>query len=67
MRKIEQTGQFRRDLKRESKGRHREFLARAFVALIRTLAEDTPLPPRNRDHALTGPITGTAMCGRTSC
>jgi mRNA interferase YafQ len=54
MRTIKQSGQFKRDLKRESKGQHRKVLQSEFVALIATLAADRSLEPRHRDHALTG-------------
>ena len=54
MRTIKQSGQFKRDLKRESKGPNRAVLQREFVAIIATLASDKPLEPRHRDHALTG-------------
>ncbi len=54
MRTIEYTGQFKRDFKREKKGQHRDVLADALGAVIQTLANDQPLEPRHRDHALTG-------------
>ena len=54
MRTIRQAGQFKRDLKRESKGQHRKILQNGFVAIVATLAQDPPLDPRHRDHALTG-------------
>ena len=54
MRTIRQSGQFKRDLKRESKGQHRKILQDEFVALIATLGADKPLEPRHRDHLLTG-------------
>ncbi len=54
MRTIKQSGQFKRDLKRESKGPHRLYLQREFVSLVAKLASDQPLDPRQRDHALTG-------------
>ena len=54
MRKIKQSGQFKRDLKRESKGQQRKALQEDFVALIATLASDKSLEPRHRDHALSG-------------
>lgn len=54
MRKIERTGQFKRDWKRERKGPHRETLDSDFIALLTALASDVPLEPRHRDHALTG-------------
>jgi len=54
MRTIKQSGQFKRDLKRESKGQHRKALQADFVAIVESLAADIPLEPRYRDHALTG-------------
>ncbi len=54
MRAIERTGQFKRDYKREAKGRHAETLNAAFIAVVTALANDQPLQPRHRDHALTG-------------
>jgi mRNA interferase YafQ len=54
MRTIKQSGQFKRDLKRESKGPHGTVLQREFVSIIAALAADKPLEPRHRDHALTG-------------
>jgi mRNA interferase YafQ len=54
MREIKQTSTFKRDLKRESKGPHRAFLAQKFVAVVQALANDQPLAEKYRDHALTG-------------
>lgn len=54
MRKIEETGQFRRDLKRELKGRHRATLADDLRAVLALLVVDAPLAHRYQDHALTG-------------
>jgi mRNA interferase YafQ len=54
MRTIKQTGQFKRDLKREAKGYHRKVLAEEFVQLVGTLARDERLAEKHRDHALTG-------------
>lgn len=54
MRKIDPTGQFRRDYKREAKGRHRATLDADLEPVLETLASDQPLEPRHRDHALTG-------------
>jgi len=54
MRRIKQVGQFKRDLKREAKGQHRVALAKDFVAIIETLANDQPLTEKFRDHMLTG-------------
>lgn len=54
MRTIKQTTRFKRDLKREKKGRHRALLKREFVELVETLAQDNPLAAKYQDHALTG-------------
>lgn len=54
MRTIERTNQFKRDYKRELKGRHRATLGRDLVKTISDLVNDRRLPPRRRDHALTG-------------
>ncbi len=54
MRKIERTGQFKRDYKREAKGRHRTTLDADLVPVLVALANDQLLEPRHRDHGLTG-------------
>lgn len=54
MRRIERTGAFKSDFKREAKGRHRATLDGDLAAVIGALANDTPLVARHRDHALTG-------------
>ncbi len=54
MRVIKQTGQFKRDLKREAKGRHGATLEAALLPVIAALAKDAAMEPRHRDHALTG-------------
>ncbi len=54
MRRIEPTGQFRRDYKREAKGRHRATLDAELEPVIRALANDWSLELRYRDHALAG-------------
>jgi mRNA interferase YafQ len=54
MRTIKQSGQFKRDLKREAKGPHRQMLQKDFVAIVSALACDQPLADKHHDHALTG-------------
>ena len=54
MRVIEKTGQFKRDYKRESKGQHRLVLDASLLAILRLLIADKPLPPKYRDHPLSG-------------
>lgn len=54
MRRIEKTTQFKRDFKREKKGKHSEILETVFVELLVALANDHKLVERHRDHALSG-------------
>jgi len=54
MRTIERTAQFKRDYKRETKGRHRAILANDLVEILTMLADDRPLAAKFRDHTLTG-------------
>lgn len=54
MRTIERTRQFKRDYKRESRGRHRDVLETDLRDILTDLAGDRPLAEKRRDHALTG-------------
>ena len=54
MRTIERTNQFKRDYKRESRGRHRTYLDASLALIVEALANDKPLEPRHYDHALSG-------------
>ncbi len=54
MRTIERTAQFRRDYRREARGRYRALLEQDFIAVITALAKDEPLDVKHRDHALAG-------------
>ncbi len=54
MRTIEWTTQFKRDFKRESKGRYRATLDDNLFPAIEALAQDRVLEARHRDHALSG-------------
>ena len=54
MRTIERTRQFKRDYKRESKGRYRDVLETDLHGILIDLAGDRPLAEKRRDHALTG-------------
>jgi len=62
MREIERTSRFKRDYKREARGRHRSTLAEILAVLLRLLANDAPLPERYRDHALSGEWSGYRDC-----
>lgn len=54
MRTIRRTARFKRDYKREAKGRYRATLDEDLRAVLAALVADTPLPERYRDHPLTG-------------
>lgn len=53
MRRIERTGQFKRDYKQEAKRQH-AVLDAELMPIVKALADDLPLEPLHRDHALTG-------------
>jgi mRNA interferase YafQ len=54
MRRIERTSAFRRDFRREKRGGHISELDSLVAEIVSLLAEDKPLPVKNRDHALAG-------------
>lgn len=54
MRTIERTVRFKRDYRREAKGRHRQTLQADLIAIVTALANGHPLGEERRDHALTG-------------
>jgi mRNA interferase YafQ len=54
MRTIEWTGQFKRDYRRESKGRYRVTLDGELFPVVELLANDLPLEANRRDHPLIG-------------
>lgn len=54
MRRIERQTQFKRDYKRESKGRYGKILDKLLIETIKKLAKDEPLATRYSDHPLTG-------------
>lgn len=62
MRTIERSTKFRRDYKRETKGRHRATLADDLLPVLTALATDTALDPRYRDHDLSGNWAGYRDC-----
>ena len=62
MRAIERTKQFRRDYKRERRGRHGSSLDELLRGVIAALTHDIPLEPRHRDHALVGPWSSHRDC-----
>jgi mRNA interferase YafQ len=62
MRTIEISTAFKRDLKRESKGLHKNSLSTDLTALFNSLVNDLPLEPNYRDHDLTGNWLGYREC-----
>ena len=62
MRTIERSTTFKRDYKRESKGRHRATLDDDLQRVLIALATDAPLEPHNRDHDLSGEWAGYRDC-----
>jgi mRNA interferase YafQ len=62
MRAIERTTQFKRDFKREMKGRHRTTLEAALADVLRALADDALLAEKYRDHPLSGEWSGFRDC-----
>jgi mRNA interferase YafQ len=62
MRSIEETNAFRRDLRRVlSRSEHRN-LRPLLTETVSLLRSDSLLPPRLRDHALSGEWTGFRDC-----
>ncbi len=65
MREVKQTNQFKRDLKRLSKGRYSKLLTvpdGEFWQVVRKLANDEQLAPKYRDHPLHGNLEGSREC-----
>lgn len=62
MRTIERSTTFRRDYKREARGRHRATLDSDLLAILMVLATDAPLDARYRDHDLSGDWAGYRDC-----
>lgn len=62
MRTIDRPGAFKRDYKREAKGRHRAGLDDLLMPVFVTLATDQPLDARYRDHDLSGDWLGYREC-----
>ena len=54
MRRIRRTSAFKRDYKREKKGRFARTVDAELANVVAELAEDRPLPPHHSDHALGG-------------
>jgi mRNA interferase YafQ len=62
MRTIDRSTAFKRDYKREAKGKHRMTLDTDLVPVLVALAADQTLEPRYRDHDLSGNWSGYREC-----
>ena len=62
MRTIERSTAFKRDFKREARGRHRRTLDEVLGSVLMALIQDQPLAPRFRDHDLGGQWQGYRDC-----
>ncbi len=62
MRTIERSSVFRRDYKREAKGRHRATLDDGLMQVFTALVNDQLLESQYRDHALSGDWSGYREC-----
>lgn len=62
MRTIERSSAFKRDYKRENRGRHATTLDEVLVPILISPANDQPLKPRHRDHELSGDWAAYREC-----
>lgn len=62
MRTIDRSTAFRRDYKRVRASSRRRDTETRLNVVLELLAADQPLPPANRDHALTGEWSGYREC-----
>ena len=62
MRTIERTSRFRRDYRRERRGRHGSDLDERLAVIVNALAYDIALDARHHDHALSGPWSDFRDC-----
>lgn len=62
MRTIDRSSAFKRDYKREAKGRYRATLDDDLKPVLVALATDQPLDVRYRDHDLSGDWAGYREC-----
>ena len=62
MRAIERSNAFKRDYKREAKGRHKAVLSDLVKEAVLFLVHDEPLESRYRDHDLVGNWVGCREC-----
>jgi mRNA interferase YafQ len=61
-REIKQTGQYKRDVRREARGQYRATFEDDLLFVIAMLIDDQQLPEKYRDHALSGDWAGFRDC-----
>ena len=62
MRTIKHSSAFKRDVKREKKGRYREVFDTELLEIIDRLANDIPLDKKYQDHELQRDLEGYREC-----
>ncbi|MCF6766932.1 type II toxin-antitoxin system YafQ family toxin [Thiotrichales bacterium 19S11-10] len=62
MRTIERTTTFKKDFKREAKGKYQKTLNKTFIEVVTLLANDKPLDQKYKDHNLSGNWDGHREC-----
>ncbi len=62
MRTIERSSAFKRDYKREARGRHKPTLDTDLKPVLEALVNDKALEHRHRDHELSGAWEGYREC-----
>ena len=62
MRTIKHSSAFKRDVKREKKGRYCEVFDTELLAIINNLANDVPLDEKYQDHELQRNLSGYREC-----
>jgi mRNA interferase YafQ len=62
MRTIEWSNAFKRDYKREAKGKYRAKLDEMLIPVFTALATDQTLPTQHRDHDMSGNWAGYREC-----
>lgn len=62
MRIIKQSSQFKRDIKREKKGKYGSSFEEILMPILTALASDNPLPQNLYDHTLIGDKKGFRDC-----
>jgi mRNA interferase YafQ len=62
MRTIKVSPSYKRDIKRESRGKYKQILETELLEIIEMLANDSPLPEKHKDHQLGGQLKDLRDC-----